>query len=554
MSTQRFRSCLGLLLLGAALLGCSSNGPYQSSGSQTNWLSSCQFDAQCGGLSCLCGVCTRACTSDAICGQTTSCVAADETGAVAQCSGGVPPVPGLCLTRCGGGTCQGNEVCIAGVCGPLPEPSATITIDPSSRYQQLVGFGASVAYVEGQLTAHPQKAALYRAIFEDLGLDALRFRNRYRHLGDDDLTSTGQLVTAATAALGHPPQVFLSSWSPPPELKGSGALFCSGNAATCTLSKTAAGTFDYAGFAEYWRGSLTAYASAGVTPDYIGLQNNPNWVPTSAEYLEACKFLPVEGSELLTVGQSTLSVRYPGFAEAQAATVAAIATLANRPKIAAPEVSSFDSIADYLPSLDFSQTDAVAHQLYGVNPDTVDLAALGDVGKLEGQYARPIFITEMKGDGFGTALLIHYATVVEGASAYLQSALVGADSGPGANSGGLIGLGATTFSIQDPYHAMRHFAGHTDPGWTRVSASSDASGLLASAWLSPTERDLTVILINRGSVELSAQLTIPDTWTTSAVTRSVFSGIERSAALGTLPPSGVVRLPAAAVMTIALSR
>jgi len=143
---------------------------------------------------------------------------------------------------------------------------------------------------------------------------------------------------------------------------------------------------------------------------------------------------------------------------------------------------------------------------------------------------------------------------VEGASAYLQSMLTGPLLGPGAESRALIGLDATSFRPQDPYFAMQHFARHTDPGWTRVAATSASSALLASAWLSPAEQDLTVILINEATVELSARLSLPGIWRTSAVTRSVFSGVERGAALGTLAPSGVVRLPPQAVVTIALSR
>ncbi len=83
-----------------------------------------------------------------------------------------------------------------------------------------------------------------------------------------------------------------------------------------------------------------------MVPDYIGLQNNPNWVPTAADYNEACKFLPVEGTTMVTVGDRSMTVEYPGLAEAHKATSEALAGLASRPKLLGPETSGFAGVAD----------------------------------------------------------------------------------------------------------------------------------------------------------------------------------------------------------------
>ena len=555
MTARLFLNWALAVLVSMWALGCSPSAK-EDGDSQTNWLEACRDDAQCSsGTRCLCGVCTRACSAPTTCSNAMqgSCVQASESGAIAQCGGSPPPAPGLCLIRCtDGSACGKGQACVAGICSPLPSAPIEVSIDPETHHQELVGFGASVAYGEGQIVSHPQQARLYQAIFADLGLDVLRFRNRYGHTGDDDLRTAGDLVAAGSASSGRALTVFLSSWSPPPALKANGALLCSGNVQTCTLTKTPAGAFDYAGLADHWLASLTAYAKVGLVPDYVGIQNNPNWIPSSAEMLEACRFLPVEGT--VSVGPTNARVTYPGLAEAQAATLAAFSTLPNQPKLLAPETSDFGSVADYLPSLDPAKTDAVAHQLYGVNPAAVDLEALSAMGKLVSQYGRPVFVTEMLADGFGTALLIHYATVVEGASAYLQAALTGSVSGPLTNTQALLGIDLADFKIQDPYHSMRHFAGHTDPGWTRVEATVASGGLLVSAWLSPVGQDLTLVLINPRSFELSARLNLPDTWPTSEVTRSVFSGVERSASLGALSTQGVLRIPPESVVTVALSR
>ncbi len=471
-----------------------------------------------------------------------TCVSASEAGATAQCNGSSPPVAGLCLRRCDAAACAADEMCVAGVCSPAPQPTSRVSVDPGTRFQTLVGFGASVAYGEGELTNHPERAAIYQAIFQDLGLDMLRLRNRYDHPGDDDLSTAGALVTGASAALGHAPAIFLGSWSPPATLKANRSLTCSGDTQTCTLSKTPSGAFDYAGLASYWADSLSAYARVGVSPDYLGLQNNPDWIPSTGEVGEACKFSPVETSA------------YPGYAEAQAATLSALAGRSAPPKIVAPETSDATSIAEYTKNIDVSRTAALAHQFYGVNPNAIDVTALRAVSALEEQYQRPVFVTEMEADGFETALLIHYATAVEGASAYLQTALMGTLSGPAANTRALLGLDVASFGPEEPYYAMRHFAHDTEPNWIRISATSTSDGLLASAWLSPAADALTVILINAGSVAESVAVDLPGIWPNSAVTRSAFSGAERAAALGALPEQHIVQLPARAVVTVALSR
>jgi hypothetical protein len=556
MTARLFLNWVGGLVLGALLIGCSPTAK-EDGDSQTNWLEACREDTKCAnGSKCLCGVCTLSCSDTKSCndGQG-SCVRANETGAIAQCGGRAPPAAGLCLPRCEEASqCAKSQACVGGVCSPLPITSVDVTVDLETRHQDLVGFGASVAYGEGQITGHPQQPALYKTIFADLGLDLLRFRNRYSHAGDDDLTTAGELVAAGSASLGRPLGVFMSSWSPPPALKANAALLCSGNVQTCTLAKTPAGAFDYEGLADYWVASLAAYAKVGVVPDYVGIQNNPNWLPSSAETLEACKFLPSEGTVSVPLGPSTIKVTYPGFSEAQAATFSAFSALPSRPKILAPEASDFGSVAGYLPDLDPAKTDALAHQLYGVNPAAPDLDALAAMGEQVRQFNRPVFVTEMQADGLGTALMIHYATVVEGASAYLQAALTGPVSGPLTNTQALLGIDLATVTPQNPYHAMRHFAAHTDPGWTRIEAIAANSGLLVSAWVSPAGRDLTLVLINTRSVELSAQLKLPGDWPMSEVRRSVFGGIEQYALLGALSPQGVLRIPPDSVVTVALSR
>jgi glucuronoarabinoxylan endo-1,4-beta-xylanase len=447
-------------------------------------------------------------------------------------------------------------MCVASVCTPVPVPAAHVSVDPGARHQVLTGFGATVAYSEGDITTHPKKDALYTAVFADLGLDVLRLRNRYGHVGDDDLTSAKELVTQAATSLGHTPKIFMTSWSPPAALKANGAEFCSGNTDTCTLTKTTAGAFDYAAFAAYWRGALDAYTMEGVVPDYVGLQNNADWVPASSVMGEACKFLPVEGTAPALVGSTTKMVRYPGLAEAQAATEAAFAGAVSVPKIMAPESSDTNSVAAYVAALDTTTLGAVSHHLYGVDPQAPDLSTLKSVGELAKQDGVPVFQTEADADGFGTALLIQYTTTVENASAYVQSSLTSSAIGPGTDPGALVGLTANDFTLQDPYYSVRHFARYTDPGWVRVDASSSVSTLLASAWQSPGADALTIVLVNTSASEVDAELELATgNWTgTSRVIRTVFGGSERAAELGSLSSQGALRVPGRSLATVVFSK
>jgi glucuronoarabinoxylan endo-1,4-beta-xylanase len=554
MRTPLF-SILGALLTFVATPACGPGEGPQTTDSQTNWLKSCEIDAQCGDLTCICGVCTSRCGSDAECAdlEGSACVGAADPGAIAQC-GGTNPMSGMCLPPCGV-ECGEGLMCVAGACTPVPQPNALVSVDTSDRRQTLVGFGATIAYGENEILAYPQRDALYSAMFEELGLDVLRLRNRHGQTGQG-LQVSSDLVAAATASLGRTPTIFLTAWSPPPSLKANGAAQCNGNFDTCTLTRTPGGAFDYAAFGQYWRDSLEAYEAVGIVPDYIGLQNNPDWVPNTGESSEACRYLPVEGSTTVTMGGVTSTVEYPGFAEAQAATVTALAGLANEPRILAPETSNYEAVGQYAAALNLTAIDAFAHNMYGVDPRTVDVDGLEAVGSLASELDKPVFQTEMITDGLGTARLIHHTTAVEGASAYIKQTLTSSTTGPVQNPNASIGLGPTQFTLREQYFAMQHYALHTDPGWTRVGATSTIGDLLVTAWLSPEEDALTVVLLNSGAAALDVHVVAPSEFSASAeVTRTVFGfgARERAAALGSLSAQGVLTIPARAIVTVAFT-
>ena len=417
------------VVLGVLAAACNPTGGPKT-GSQTNWLTACERDADCGNLRCWCGTCTRSCDEATSCVDLpdAACVADDDASAIALCSGSCPATAGLCLLPCPSGGCGSGLSCVAGVCVPTPEPTVQVSIDDAQRFQALVGIGAGIGYVFEDIVQHPRKDALFDAMFSQSGITLLRLRNRYGQAGEEDLGSTSEIVTAATDRLGRTPTILLNSASPPGALKANSSNWCEGNPDTCTLATLADGTFDYAGLASHWRASLDAYALAGIEPDYISIQNNPDWVPDAGDSNEACRFLPSEGTATVTTDTGDIQVTYPGYAEALEAVVGQLAGLASVPGIVAPETTGFSDVADYVAALDMANVDAIAHHLYQTDLENLDLSSLAALGDLADQYQRPLFQSEMWADPLTTAVLLHAALAVEGASVYVENGfLAGAD-------------------------------------------------------------------------------------------------------------------------------
>jgi len=521
-----------LFVLGVLAPACDPPAPGPQGDSHTNWLRTCEADDECGALSCVCGLCTLTCSADADCSsmQGAACLPPSQSGNAALCNEQRPLAVGMCLPEA---------------------PPSQVAVDTSLQFQTLTGFGATVGYAEDELSAFTDRAALDEALFAGLGLDVLRFRNRYGEVPDETLSQATAIVSAATASLGRAPLVLLGSWSPPAALKQNGATFCGSDPTTCKLTRNAAGDFDYAGLAEYFKSSLAAYAKVGFLPDYLSIQNNPDWVPSGGAVNEASRFLATEGKLDVAVNGVKVSVSYPGYREALDAVLEALGDLPTRPRMLAPDLSGLSGTERYIGALQGAPFDAIAHHLYGTDARNFDLDGLRTVAQLHDDMGMPVFQTEMQANGFDTAVLMHHALVDGGASMYLQTALVGPLSGPAMNSTALVGLGDGELVLQGPYFAMSHYSRFTDPGWVRVAASTEAEGLLTSAWLAPDHASLAVVLTNTSSARRAVSLSLGTEKVSSArVTLSAFDGAERMSDLGAWSPGRSIVLPARSIATV----
>jgi glucuronoarabinoxylan endo-1,4-beta-xylanase len=445
--------------------------------------------------------------------------------------------------------------------GPAPPVPVTVTVDLATRYQTMVGFGAAAAYYADYPARHPQSAAIFRTLFDDLGLQVLRIGNWYQNNNDNEaaFNATVGLVLGATAALGHPPLILMSSWNPPQALKSNNLLNAGG-----TLTKTSSGGYDYPSFGQWWAESLTAYAAAGVVPDYISLQNEPDFTTTQEG---TCLFDPTEDATNAGYGPALDAVR---------AALSATPGL-TLPKLVGPETDGIASnkVQNYLDGLSaagqLGELDAVAHHLYNGGTPTLPNSfnqTLSGIAQAAGDL--PTWMTEYAPntpDMFDTAWLIQNSVTVEGVSTYLYWDLFWPP--PPAGSGypptGLVSIEnpstptswQTTngFFINDSYYAVQHFAKWIEVGWQRVAASTTDGSVLASAFRSPDGTRLTLVLLNTEGADHPITIDPGNgdggapAFGTTAVYRTS-GATERAAPQGALSPGNTFDLPGLGIATV----
>ena len=115
-ASQWIATCVRVVYLASACLvgGCAQS---DTGDSNTNWLRWCTDDAQCGGLACLCGICTDGCIDSLECAEfseTAVCARGEVDLEVAQLCGARAA---LCAPACTP-ACDRGFVCAEGACIP----------------------------------------------------------------------------------------------------------------------------------------------------------------------------------------------------------------------------------------------------------------------------------------------------------------------------------------------------------------------------------------------------------------------------------------------------
>ncbi len=382
----------------------------------------------------------------------------------------------------------------------------TIQINVEEEHQTITGFGASLAYYEGWLTAHPNRAEIYNVIFKELSLDILRVRNAYGY----DANMIGhvkQFATAAKNSLGHPIDILVSSWGPPASLKSNNDKNNGGTLRyTVTNGKV---EFDYAGFANWWNASLDNYNTNGIYPKYISIQNEPDF---KADW-ESCLLRPSE-----TVN-STDTIA--GYNRALNAVYDTVQKRENPPLFLGPECVGigYNNVENYINALDLSKLYGIAHHLYhGAEDGTV----AGDpftstnykkVGNFHPEV--PHFQTEYsRADWYSLAAMMFQSLVEENVTAWLYWDLIWT------NGNGLVNLDNpwdrnrwTTpkgYNRTKDFYVFKHYSAFIHPGWKRIGTSGNTNLLRTAAFISSTGDSASFVAINRSATDsMKVRIQIP---------------------------------------------
>jgi len=367
--------------------------------------------------------------------------------------------------------------------GPEPDPNHAIgQIDAVIRHQEIEGFGASGAWYENWLVAHPQKNEIYDIIFGQLGLDIYRIRNTY-DIDQSNIDKSAEIIAQGEASLGRDLKIMISSWSPPAYLKSDA------NTVNGTLVKDSNGNYKYEEFAQWWLESLIAYEANGIVAEYVNMQNEPDCLPD----WDSCRFRPTE------------TIDWAGYNLAFDALANKLKTMQNPPKLLAPETCNISRELNnhYLDKIiDSNQLYGYAHHLYGdgnsLNPDSY----IPNMTNFAARYNdKPILQTEYHfgREDFAAAMdlaeIMHNSLAVEGVSAYLHWQLFWG------GSMGLVTLDNPwqpdpNYTINPIYYAFKHYSAFIHSGWRRLEASIDSTSPRISAYISPDNQQLTVVLIN----------------------------------------------------------
>jgi glucuronoarabinoxylan endo-1,4-beta-xylanase len=378
----------------------------------------------------------------------------------------------------------------------------TAAINPAITYQAIAGFGGATAFYANWIQDHPYKREIYTNAFAGLNLSMLRLGNWFRYTNSLD-SAAFDIVSNANLILGHSVPVMMSSWAPPASLKSNGQT---GNGGTLLFAN---GAFAYTNFANYWYDSLLSYRSNGVSPAWISIQNEPDF---AASY-DSCVFHPTE--------DTVNGTNYASYSKALDAVFQRLSNLSSPPKLLAPEVLGlgYNDVQNYAATMNTNSFYGLAHHLYSGSTDgTPDgyraaMLALTNVFPGTPKFMTEYWLTNM----IDTANLIHDSLTIEQVSAFNfwsliwpagGSGLVGIENPYNLSSWTNAPAGATTqahgYWLAPVYWSMKHYSYFINPGFTRVSAVSSSTNVLASAFLSSNKLRLVVVFINRSPSNAAA--------------------------------------------------
>ncbi|HXP90563.1 MAG TPA: hypothetical protein VN931_06515 [Fibrobacteria bacterium] len=344
--------------------------------------------------------------------------------------------------------------------------AATVTIDPSTTYQSMDGFGASDNW-NGPFT----NAQLGTFFNKDTGIGLSILRMGITSSGGNGANG-GSWATAKFAA-GQGAKLWGAPWSPPGNEKSGGT--------------TTGNTGGYLLPASYdaWASTLATFAAAtktntGVDLYGISAQNEPDY--SSQVTYDGCVYSDAQMAAWCAVLGPKLHSLTPPV------------------KLIAPESFQWGNLNGFVNAIKGNATANSGVDIFATHDYGGSAVAVPNAG-------RPIWETEVSSfetadlsmtNGLKVAGWIHDALVNGGVSAWHYWWLTAGD-----NEGLLVGSNpAKRMYIEGNY------AKFIRPGFVRISATEKpASGVTLTAFISPTTvspRQIVVVAINSGSTDNQA--------------------------------------------------
>ncbi|HOX82170.1 MAG TPA: glycoside hydrolase family 30 beta sandwich domain-containing protein [Chryseolinea sp.] len=445
-------------------------------------------------------------------------------------------------------------------CGGDPEPTPpppppppvvagnTITVNPADLKQEMVGFGGALTWYCNWVTNNNKKQEIADLMFDDLGIDIIRFKNWYYPGNyptnkstadmpdvDNDYAkshwdATNELYDLAMARNPNI-KILLSSWGPPTVLKSNSKL------QEGTLKKDGSG-YMYDEFADYW---VDVLDNVPFDPDYISIQNEPTF---STSGWTTCKWEINETASLA------------GYNTAFNKVYDKIKDRTHVPVMLGPEsqdVSTFVSFANVLK--DNPNCPMYAFHPYNINSGTAASTVTSSL-KSVGNFTKPNMMTEFSDnltDWYSNALFIHKTLVDANSSGYIYWKLSWSTPASGEDAAMIsVGSGAATpYKVTPYYHLIKHFSKHIDAGHHRVAATSSNGSIFTSAFISPDNSKLTLVIINDKTTAESVKINVTGkTATAINVFQSKTGSFYKTVTVSS--PADAVSLPSKSITTVVL--
>lgn len=465
-------------------------------------------------------------------------------------------------------------VAIVMVVGILPSISAfaapnsgplKVGINTYNDHQTITGFGTSFHWYSEYAynNNRSNKDKIYELTFDDTGFNVIRLPNVYGISAGSgqiwgktrDLATWDKrpLIIEGRKRFENPEdlQILIVPWGIPAELRSA----TSDKDATPTLKKEN-GKYVYEKYGQYWVDSIKAYKAADLNPTYICLQNELDITANDGTVFAGTETEDLAGyGEALEAVYNAVQEAFPDnnyiFIGPDSYSGAATAATVYTDHV--EEMGNLDMLG------------GISHHLYsGGSADYPDSyidnfrtfnRLFPDKLKIQTEYStyEPI----------NTALVINNFLVEENGSAYLVWDHLWPDTG-------VIDLENPSnpnrwkypggYKITDRFYAMNHFSRYINRGYKRIDSymNADDLSLRLSAYKSPDEDEVVVVLINSGDEDKTVQLDMNGyNVESSTVYRSVYSNVNGSPVeamknIGSMKEGNTVDLPVKGMATVVI--